>query len=103
MQLWISNFQKLLELEIKELETEVFIITLFSFPFYNCVYLKSDEETGILHQIQSQICENISLYAQKYEEEFACYMQTLVTVIWKLLIKSGSQPKYDRVMYIFFY
>lgn len=51
----------------------------------------------MLHQIQSQICINISLYAQKYEEEFSSYMRTLVTIIWKLLIKTGSQPKYDAV------
>jgi exportin-2 (importin alpha re-exporter) len=68
--------------------------------------LKSEEETGVLHQIQSQICENISLYAQKYEEEFSSYMRTLVTIIWKLLIKTGSQPKYDTVynnLIIFFF
>ncbi|XP_050434823.1 exportin-2 [Adelges cooleyi] len=80
MQTWIGNFQKLLELEIKELETN------------------SDDETGILHQIQSQICENISLYAQKYEEEFSAYMKDLVTIIWKLLIKTGSEPKYDTLV-----
>ncbi|XP_025201498.1 exportin-2 [Melanaphis sacchari] len=80
MQIWIGNFQKLLELEIKELETE------------------SDDETGVLHQIQSQICENISLYAQKYEEEFSSFMRSLVTIIWKLLIKTGSQPKYDTLV-----
>lgn len=59
--------------------------------------LQSDDETGVLHQIQSQICENISLYAQKYEEEFSSYMRTLVTIVWKLLIKTGAQPKYDTV------
>ncbi|VVC32399.1 Hypothetical protein CINCED_3A009409 [Cinara cedri] len=80
MQIWISNFQKLLELEIRELETE------------------SDDQTSILHQIQSQICENVSLYAQKYEEEFSSYMRTLVTIIWKLLIKTGPQPKYDTLV-----
>jgi len=61
------------------------------------LFLKSDDETGVLHQIQSQICENISLYAQKYEEEFSSYMRSLVTIIWKLLIKTKSQPKYDTV------
>jgi len=68
------------------------------------LFLKSDDETGVLHQIQSQICENISLYAQKYEEEFSSYMRSLVTIIWKLLIKTGSQPKYDTVniYHIFF-
>lgn len=67
-----------------------------------CLYFKSDEETGVLHQIQSQICENIALYAQKYEEEFSSYMRTLVTIIWKLLIKTGPQPKYDTVITIVF-
>lgn len=69
--------------------------------FCNYLYFKGDDETGILHQIQSQICENIALYAQKYEEEFSSYMRTLVTIIWKLLIKTGPQPKYDTVIIIF--
>ncbi|XP_050543879.1 exportin-2 [Daktulosphaira vitifoliae] len=80
MKTWIVNFQNLLELEIVELETN------------------SDDETGLLHQIQSQICENVSLYAQKYEEEFSAYMKDLVTIIWKLLIKTGPKPKYDTLV-----
>lgn len=67
------------------------------------MFLKNDEETGVLHQIQSQICENISLYAQKYEEEFSSYMRSLVTIIWKLLIKTGSQPKYDTVNILYYF
>lgn len=102
MQIWVCNFQKLLELEVKELETEVFFYnSTFLYMFCNYSYFKGDDETGVLHQIQSQICENIALYAQKYEEEFSSYMRTLVTIIWKLLIKTGPQPKYDTVTIIF--
>lgn len=31
MEIWISNFQKLLELEIKELDTEVFFYFMIEF------------------------------------------------------------------------
>lgn len=81
----------------------IIVIVNFYFVFYIFIIFKSDDETGVLHQIQSQICENISLYAQKYEEEFSSYMRTLVTIIWKLLIKTGSQAKYDTVKLNFNY
>ena len=35
------------------------------------VFLKeADDETGPLDLIKSQICDNVALYAQKYDEEF---------------------------------
>ena len=43
----------------------------------------------------SQICDNIGLYAHKYEEEFSPYMNQFVTAVWNLLLTVGPQVKYD--------
>lgn len=55
------------------------------------------EEAGVLEQLKSQICDNVALYAQKYDEEFSPYLSQFVTDIWNLLVSTGLQPKYDLV------
>jgi exportin-2 (importin alpha re-exporter) len=37
------------------------------------------------------------MYAQKYDEEFTEYLPKFVTAVWKLLVTTGNQPKYDLV------
>lgn len=65
-----------------------------------CLHTGDDEEAGILEQLRSQICDNLGLYAQKYDEEFGSYMQQFVTDVWELLVKTGIQTKYDTVIII---
>lgn len=50
-----------------------------------------------MEQLKSQICDNVSLYAQKYDEEFQNYLPQFVTDVWNLLVTTGLQPKYDLV------
>lgn len=66
-----------------------------------CVFkfVQEDEEAGVLEQLRSQICFNLGLYAQKYDEEFGKYMQQFVTDAWELLVKTGIQTKYDQVSF----
>lgn len=59
--------------------------------------LKDEEEAGLLEQVKSQVCDNVALYAQKYDEEFAPYLPGFVTAIWGLLVSTGQQVKYDLV------
>lgn len=40
-----------------------------------CLQTDDDDEPGLLEDLKSQICDNIGLYAHKYEEEFSPYMQ----------------------------
>jgi len=35
-----------------------------------CLIFKDTDETGPLDLIKSQICDNVALYAQKYDEDF---------------------------------
>lgn len=80
MATWMSNFHTLLIANVPSLVT------------------RDDEDAGVLEQLKSQICDNIALYAQKYDEEFAPYLPQFVTDIWNLLVSTGLQPKYDLLV-----
>ena len=47
--------------------------------------------------MKSQICDNVALYAQKYDEEFSPQLPAFVTAIWNLLLSTGLEVKYDAV------
>lgn len=63
-----------------------------------CLHTGEDEEAGVLEHLRSQVCENLGLYAQKYDEEFGKYMSQFVTDVWELLVKTGIQTKYDALV-----
>lgn len=77
---WMDNFLTLLSADNKLLKTE------------------DEEEAGLLEQVKSQVCDNVALYAQKYDEEFAPYLPAFVTATWGLLTSTGQQVKYDLLV-----
>ena len=79
MNVWMTHFLSLLEADNKLLQSD------------------DDEEPGLLEDLKSQICDNIGLYAHKYEEEFSPYMRRFVTSVWSLLLSLGPQVKYDML------
>lgn len=79
MATWMKAFHELITVDVPSLHTG------------------DDEEASVLDHLRSQVCENISLYAQKYDEEFSPYMETFVTAIWELLVKTSIHTKYDLV------
>lgn len=87
MSTWMKAFHELLTVDVP------------------CLHTGDDEDAGVLEHLRSQVCENIGMYAQKYDEEFAPYMETFVTAVWELLVKTGMQTKYDAVRFwvIFFF
>lgn len=62
MTTWMPRFLDLLTLDNKLMQTD-------------------DDQPGVLEELRSQICDNIGLYAHKYEEEFQPYMQQFVTAV----------------------
>jgi exportin-2 (importin alpha re-exporter) len=80
MQTWMKTFHELLVTDVP------------------CLKTADDEEAGTLEMLRSQICDNITLYAQKYDEEFAPFMQQFVTAVWELLVNTGQQPKFDALV-----
>lgn len=59
------------------------------------VDVNEENEAGPIERLQSAIIDNISLYASKYDEEFAPYLPQFTQAIWSLLMTVGSQAKYD--------
>lgn len=80
MPIWMTNFLQLLSIDNKLLKTD------------------DEEEAGLLEQVKSQICDNVSLYAQKYDEEFSPHLPGFVTAIWNLLVTTGQEVKYDLLV-----
>ncbi|KAH8279559.1 hypothetical protein KR018_000957 [Drosophila ironensis] len=57
-----------------------------------------DEDAGVLEHLRAQVCENICLYAKKYDEEFKPFMEQFVTAVWELLVKTSLHTKYDALV-----
>lgn len=80
MDIWMSNFLLLLGYENPLLKST------------------ASDEAGLLEQTKSQICDNITLFAQNYGEDFATYLPKFVTAVWNLLITTGLDTKYDLLV-----
>uniref|UniRef100_A0A2P2I486 Exportin-2 n=1 Tax=Hirondellea gigas TaxID=1518452 RepID=A0A2P2I486_9CRUS len=80
MAVWMEHFLQLLNFTSPLLETQ------------------SDEDIGVLEQVKSQVCENISLYTSKYREEFEPYLEKFVTAVWGLLSTTTLALKYDQMV-----
>ncbi|XP_031553352.1 exportin-2-like [Actinia tenebrosa] len=80
MEVWMKNFLILLSLDNKILDPE------------------DREDASLLELVKSQICDNVALYAQKYDEEFESYLPEFVKAIWNLLITTGSHVKHDLLV-----
>ncbi|XP_052256836.1 exportin-2-like isoform X3 [Dreissena polymorpha] len=80
MEIWMSNFLQLLSVDNKLLQTD------------------DEEEAGLLEQVKSQVCDNVALYAQKYDEEFCPHLPGFVTAIWSLLVSTGQAVKFDLLV-----
>lgn len=78
---WMPNFHTLLTAQVPLLATG-----------------SDEEEAGLLEQIRSQICDNVGMYARKYDEEFETYLPIFVTDIWSLLVTTGQGVKYDLLV-----
>lgn len=80
MKTWMGHFRNLLTVKV------------------DCLKTGDDEEPGIIEQLRSQVCSNVSMYALKYDEEFQSFLPEFVTDIWNLLITTGKEHKYDSLV-----
>eukprot|EP00112_Aurelia_sp_Birch-Aquarium-sp1_P013550 Seg2879.1 transcript_id=Seg2879.1/GoldUCD/mRNA.D3Y31 product=Exportin-2 protein_id=Seg2879.1/GoldUCD/D3Y31 len=62
--------------------------------------LKKDDtdDAGPLERLRSQICDNVAMYAQKYDEEFQPYLPDFVKAVWTLLISTDNAVKHDLLV-----
>ncbi|KAK9881974.1 hypothetical protein WA026_018163 [Henosepilachna vigintioctopunctata] len=72
MATWMTHFHTLLTTNIQ------------------CLESSSSDDAGVMEQLKSQVCDNIGLYAQKYDDEFTPYLPMFVTDVWSLLIEGSD-------------
>lgn len=80
MESWMSNFHTLLTTNVTLLHTE------------------DEEEPGLIEQLKTQVCDNVCLYAHKYDEEFQTYLPQFVTAVWNLLTSNVEKSKFDTLV-----
>ena len=70
---------------------------LHTYLTYDNTILQSsdDAEAGPLELLKSSIFELLTLYVQKYDEDFAPYVERFVGSSWNLLTTVGLETKYD--------
>lgn len=81
MPIWMPNLLNLLQVKVPCLEND-----------------DDEEKGGVMEQLRTEVCECASLYALKYEEEFAPHAPAFVTAVWTVLLSTGPQPKYDALV-----
>ena len=79
MDIWMTNFLLLLSYD-------------------NPLLRSQSDEPGLLEQVKSEICDNISLFAQNYSEDFSDYLERFVTSVWGLLVTTSLETKYDSLV-----
>ena len=57
-----------------------------------------DEEPGLLEQTKAEICSLLSLFAQKYDTDFAPFLPNFVQAVWTLLVTVDSRVKFDNLV-----
>lgn len=71
----------------------------FYLSYSNPLLINNNEDMipGPIEKLQANIIENLNLYASKYEEEFAPFLDNFTQLIWQMLITVPSKPKYDSL------
>ncbi|PAV73681.1 hypothetical protein WR25_18843 isoform J [Diploscapter pachys] len=60
--------------------------------------VSSAGEPTSLDQLKTEICEVVTLYAQRYEEEIMPFMQDIMQAVWHLVEATGNETRYDTMV-----
>lgn len=56
------------------------------------------EAPGVIHELQRQVCDNVTLYIQKHEEEIQPFLQQFVRDVWELLVAIPEGEKHELLV-----
>ncbi|KAE9466053.1 hypothetical protein C3L33_02034, partial [Rhododendron williamsianum] len=76
---WMGEFQKYLTVKFSVLEDG------------------GGDGLALVDELRAAVCENISLYAERYEEEFRGYLSGFVETVWNLLVSVSASSGRDRL------
>lgn len=57
-----------------------------------------DDEATALENVKADICEALTLFTTKYDEDFSAYCQRFITSAWNLLSSLGPEKRYDLLV-----
>jgi len=77
MAVWFTHFLSLIQAENPHLFSD------------------SEEEPGTLEMLKAQVCDNMSLYVEKYDSDCRDYIPKLFDAAYKLLLSTPMTPKND--------
>lgn len=80
MPIWMPNLLRLLQVDVPNVDDG------------------DDDNPGLMERLRTEICECVSLYALKYEEEFLPYSSGFVTAVWNILLATTQKAKYDMLV-----
>ncbi|KAK6919963.1 Importin-beta, N-terminal domain [Dillenia turbinata] len=91
------NFQELPEFfedHMKEWMGEFIKYLTVNYP---TLELSSPEGLALVDDLRAAVCENISLYMEKNEEEFQGYLEGFAKAVWSLLIEVSKSSSRERL------
>ncbi|CAN8095921.1 unnamed protein product [Discula destructiva] len=66
--------------------------------YTNPIFDGDDDEATALENVKGDICEVLTLFATKYDEDFTPQCEGFITSVWNLLSTVGTQSKYDLLV-----
>lgn len=66
--------------------------------YTNPIYDGDDDEATALENVKADICEALTLFTTKYDDDFSAYCQRFITAAWNLLSNLGPERKYDLLI-----
>eukprot|EP00011_Vannellida_sp_DIVA3-517-6-12_P000534 CAMPEP_0114606120 /NCGR_PEP_ID=MMETSP0168-20121206/1400_1 /TAXON_ID=95228 ORGANISM="Vannella sp., Strain DIVA3 517/6/12" /NCGR_SAMPLE_ID=MMETSP0168 /ASSEMBLY_ACC=CAM_ASM_000044 /LENGTH=964 /DNA_ID=CAMNT_0001816979 /DNA_START=133 /DNA_END=3023 /DNA_ORIENTATION=+ len=57
-----------------------------------------DTRPGLIHKVQSYICENITLFTQKYEVQIKPFTTVLIQDVWNILTEKHPSSRFDPLI-----
>lgn len=76
------------------------IFSLFDkyLAYTNPVFNDDDDEASALENVKADICEVLTLFTTKYDEDFNLYCERFITSVWNLLSTVGPEKKFDLLV-----
>lgn len=66
--------------------------------YTNPIFNGDEDETTALEHVKADICEVLTLFSAKYDEDFTPQCEGFITSVWNLLSTIGAESKYDLLV-----
>lgn len=66
--------------------------------YTNPLFAGDDDEATALENVKADICEALTLFTTKYDDDFSAYCQRFITAAWNLLSNLGPEKRYDLLV-----